>query len=113
MNQDNRITDINKVLDVITTEELDKANKLFPQFQSRHESYAVIREEFEEAMDELQKLCNGIENYWKACRYDKQYNADDTIRLLTYMETNCIHGVKELIQTAAMIRKAKYVEERK
>ncbi|CDX01284.1 Hypothetical protein DPCES_1397 [Desulfitobacterium hafniense] len=35
--------------------ELNKANAKFPQFNSRHEGYAVIKEEVDELWDEIKK----------------------------------------------------------
>ena len=40
---------------VLMVAELDKANAKFPQFNSRHEGYAVIKEEVDELWDEIKK----------------------------------------------------------
>lgn len=109
---------INSTLSRLIQDELSRANNILnlPQFQSRHEAYAVLKEEFEEAMQEINDLGAGIEvDYWKACRYDKEPEHDkhNTLKLLMCMEAATICGIKELIQTAAMIRKAKLFEERK
>lgn len=38
--------------------ELDKATKKFPKFNSAHEGYAVIKEELEEAWEEIKENDN-------------------------------------------------------
>lgn len=53
----------NEILDAIEAE-LVLANEIHPPFASLHEAYAVTREEFEEADDEL-RLCNDcIQKAW-------------------------------------------------
>ena len=61
--------------------EFTRANKLYPDFHSNHEAYAVIKEEFDELWDEIRK--------------EKGIKGNDEIRT-------------ELIQIGAMV--VKYLE---
>lgn len=71
---------------------------------SDHESYAVLLEEFQEASVEMKTVERQLDLFWG---HTKCNNRDvDKFRLLTQMERNAIFGACELIQVAAMAKKA-------
>lgn len=93
-------------------EELNNANKKFPQFQSKHEAYAIMKEELEEVIEELNQLSKGVLNdYWSLCRNSKQDNEVKTTKTLAVLSLKCLNSIHELIQVGAMIEKAKIFEE--
>lgn len=90
-------------------EELEKANKKFPAFASRHEAYAVMKEELEEALDNLESLIETLhDEYWMCTKLDKTEQV--TTHTLKCMGIDCSKAIEELIQVGAMIEKAKEVE---
>ena len=83
----------------------------YPPFHSRHEAYALLLEEFEEAMEELEDVGRGMEDLWKLVRktkddpaqglVDKGYVSkvgDDQMDvLLTFMEIGILNTLNELV----------------
>lgn len=91
-----------KKIELLIAEELKEANKEHPLFQSDHEAYAVIKEECEEAFDEIEAFKSQLSFIWYKVRKDSKtmeqnYHAlkDAAIRL-----------IQESIQVAAMADKA-------
>ena len=92
-----------KQIDDVVKDELKAAYEKFSANNSRHESYAVLLEEFEELQDETEQLKHWISVIWKETKYnapavilrDKLTNAAITSRSL----------IAEAIQTSAMIQK--------
>lgn len=86
----------------LTDEELDMANEQYPLFASNHEGSAVIREEVEEADDEMTRIkyYNGL--LWDDVKEDE--NVDDDV---DEVEKHAIRCACECIQVAAMCRKIK------
>lgn len=94
------------ILKKLIENELREANNKFPEFQSRHEAYGVLKEE-------LDDIGTGILiDYWQHCRNDKynKYGNKDTNNLLDCLEAAVNCAMKELIQVGAMIQKAKFLE---
>lgn len=94
---------MNAVIDDIKKlvfKELDSANKHFPLFQSQHEGYAIIKEEIEEAEDEM----NDINLLAKESWYQIKGNTDAT-NLIKEIEEHAIKLAGEAIQIAAMCKK--------
>lgn len=81
--------------------ELAQANEKYPLFHSQHEAYGVLKEEIEEAVDEINKLLKHEEQFWIDVK--KDIKADHIIGL---MKVDAIEAVKELIQVIAMCDKA-------
>ncbi len=69
-------------------------------FNSGHEAYAVIKEEYEEAVEEMDKFVDYASEYWEEVKNDRQSN------VLSNMREYAIKAAAELIQTAAMCEKA-------
>lgn len=92
----------NEILDAIEAE-LVLANEIHPPFASLHEAYAVTREEFEEADDEL-RLCNDcIQKAWHCIKDDNIQGALGYFARLKYRAERL---AMETCQMAAMAVKA-------
>lgn len=108
--------DLEVIKDIID-DELNRANKIFPLFQTSHEAYGVMREELEEFNDEFKEIKQLIlVDYWDLCKNEKKYNNVKSARdsLLTRLDYLILNGFEELIQLAAMVKKSKMLnEERK
>lgn len=91
-----------KAVEAAVDEELDRAGKIYGEkFHSAVEGYGVIREEYEEAAEELIKF-EDIEhnNMWKAIR-----NNHKTERYAQDLMQVAMNAAAESIQAAAMIKK--------
>lgn len=74
------------------------------KFHSMHEAYAIIKEEVEEAQEELISVNSRLFDFWsKNCRRDSTEIADDT---LIALKSYAINAASECIQIAAMAHKA-------
>jgi len=81
-------------------EELINANRKFPKFRSTHEGYAIIKEEVEEAADEMESIDSWLEQGWRYIKANQ--NAIDEI---VAMKQHAINLAAESIQVAAMCQK--------
>lgn len=80
--------------------ELASANERFPQFHSAHEGWAVIKEEVEEAEEELAKMKIYLAGAWGNITSDVQANSD-----IESLKQRAINVACEAIQVAAMCQK--------
>lgn len=81
-----------------------RANKEHPpRFNSPHEGYAVILEEYEEAGEEQRHFKASLDSLWIAVRSDR--TPDVLERILDTMKERAINLVMEAIQVAAMTQK--------
>lgn len=84
--------------------EYQRATAKFGKFNnSPHESYAVIKEEREEAQDEAEFFDQMFEQYWEVV---KRNNNAEQRRLLPLMREAAEKAASEWIQAAAMCFKA-------
>ena len=90
-------------VDEIISDELDAAKKKFLANNSRHESYAVLLEEFEEMSDERTLLSYELDNVWDATK--KNSDSDVIRKYLNRAQGISRKLVAEAVQTAAMIDK--------
>ena len=90
------LANVRQLVDV----ELAAANERFPQFHSQHEGWAVLKEEAEEAEEEVSKMKLLLECAWGNITSDLPANED--IRCL---KQNAINAACEAIQAAAMCQK--------
>lgn len=91
--------------------ELKKANEKYPPFHNLHEAYSVIKEEFEEANENITMLEIFLEEHlWNHCRSSKIDTPKQILATLDDMENYTLKALYELIQTAAMIKKAKILQ---
>lgn len=84
-------------------DELAAAKKHFPTNNSRHESYAVLLEEWEEMTDDKNKLEYWLHNIWIGTKCDVA--KPRMLNALLEARKYAIEMVAEGIQTAAMIDK--------
>ncbi len=95
---------IDKVKELVVFE-LERANNIHPpKFNSYHEAYAVILEELEEAETELKRVRERSVWAWHHIKLDL---AEETDIGLKAAEEYAINAAAEMIQVAAMARKAR------
>lgn len=95
---------LRKEADFVILGEKLRANKEHPpRFNSPHEGYAVILEEYEEASEEQRYFKSSLDSLWIAVRSDR--NPDVLERILNTMKERAINLVMEAIQVAAMTQK--------
>lgn len=96
---------IDKVQELVAFE-LEKANTIHPpQFNSMHEAYAVILEECEEAEFEIITFKDALE--WCVWRNIKNDCYEMACSGFKDIEKTAIAAAAEMIQVAAMCRKAR------
>ena len=94
-----------KEVEQITQAELNRANASFPLFNSKHEGYAVIKEELEETREALDTLESSIAVLWDDVRgkdvpgFIADFNTTEEIH------AQAVAVAAEAIQTAVMILK--------
>jgi len=95
------------MLDKLINEELERANKKFPPFQILHEAWAVTLEEVQELEREVELLRFFMEDYWRLCKDSKNTTNKQIEKMLNNLDTTIISAFEELIQIAAMVKKAR------
>lgn len=88
----------------LVTMELQHAKENHEPFHSLHEGYAVLLEEVEECMDELQAVQIRTSKLWDAVKDDA---VDDALNALGRIEDAAVRLASEAIQVAAMAQKAR------
>ena len=91
-----------KEVDTLVFKELQEANRNFPLFASVHEAEGVIREEMEEAKDELSFIQQYFNYFWWYVKKNKSADAKEQIKNLRESATKL---ACEAIQVAAMCEK--------
>ena len=102
---------MNAILDklpALVKEELETANALHTVFHSMHEGYAVLREEVEEAAEELERVADHVATLWNCIRNDDSVNAQSFARRI---EWAAVQMAAEAIQVAAMAQKFQAIED--
>lgn len=92
---------IEAVVKALAKRELEYANSIYPLFASDHEACAVMREEYEEATEQLERCENYMLRAWKMTRCNEDISEPCRI-----IETEAVLLACEAIQLAAMARKA-------
>ncbi len=92
-------------MEQVAVEELQRANAAFPLFNSKHEGYAVIKEELEETREAMETLEESVAALW-----DKVRGKDIPPFIVNFSTTEEMYNqalavAAEAIQTAAMILK--------
>ena len=90
-------------IDAAISGELNAAFEKFRANASRHESYAVLLEEYEEMIDEVNRLSNELDNIWDATK--KNNDALTLFKYLARAQITSRHLIAEGVQIAAMIDK--------
>lgn len=83
-------------------EEMERANEKFPLFASDHEGYAVILEEWEEVIEELEMAEHWSKEAWKFTKENKSNLSNESIKR---MRNRLMAAAAEAIQAAAMCEK--------
>ena len=104
LNKKGEYNDMDKTIEKLIKEELERANKKFPLFASEHEGYAVMLEEFEEAQEEIEDIKSKLETLWHVTR-NKNIEMGYRFFLVEHMKEITIRAIQELIQLAAMCDK--------
>lgn len=92
-------TDVEKLV----LKELQSANDKFGMFNSLHEGYAVILEEFDESKDNLNALEMDLNYLWYCIKND--IVDEDFYKILRIIKTKAVSFAVEAIQVAAMAQK--------
>lgn len=89
-------------IEELVVQELDRANKKYPLFHSPHEAYAVLSEEVEEMVDDVNVIIDHMNATWDCVKDDKEieYWTDRIYK-------QAIYAIQEGIQVAAMCEKIK------
>ena len=90
-----------EVVETLAEYELEDANKHHPKyFASDHEAYAVIKEELEEAEQEMRELSAGLDLMWSRIKWDESIE-DNLIDL----KRTAYFLIAEVVQVYAMCEK--------
>jgi len=91
-------------VEMSATTELKRANDKFDsKFHSTHEAYAILKEEVEEAADELEEVQYQLKYMWDAIKGNN--STVYTTEIAKRMKTYAINLSAESIQVAAMCQK--------
>ena len=90
-------------IEALIEDELDRIIREHGLFASDHEAWAVIREELEEANEDVTLAGLAHASWWKRIREDDFDNLD----VIDNIEKNAIEAIKELVQVIACCRKYK------
>lgn len=95
--------ELKEAVEVLMREEYERAEKRFGEkFHSPHEAYAVIKEEAEEAQNEMRYILGQMEAYW--IRIKENMITDGSLEVI---EKTALNAACECIQVAAMAYKAR------
>ena len=97
------MTKLLKEVRPLVEKELEEANKNFPLFHSKHEAYAVIKEEVEETATNTEDVKNELCFLWSSIKANNNEFIKETFQDL---KEDSIRTACEAIQTAAMAQKA-------
>ena len=95
------MTDRQEIMRLVD-EELARANEIYPPFRSAHEGYAVICEEVEEMMAEIERASDIIKDMWNRIKIDDE-NGVITTSHDAY--NTMFYAIAEAIQVTAMLKK--------
>lgn len=97
-----KVDAVKKEVIELVHKELESANKKFPLFQSAHEGYAVIKEEIEEAEEQLVYTKEKLNALWTNIKLD---NIEYSLVHVYILGELAINMAVEAIQVAAMAQK--------
>ena len=94
-----------KEVEAATMAELNRANEKFPLFNSKHEGYAVVLEELEEAKEAMKEVELSIGVLWDGVRGKEIacFLVEDTKPMAIYHQA--VDAACKVIQVAAMMMK--------
>ena len=102
------MADINRMIDGIIKAELEAANKIHPPFVDMHQAYAVMLEEYEETLTEIDSARELLKMYWTYTRNDDFESGRKCANQILIIATR---GIAEMVQLAAMAQKAMTLED--
>lgn len=102
------MADINRMIDGIIKAELEAANKIHPPFVDMHQAYAVMLEEYEETLVEIDSARELLKMYWTYTRNDDFESGRKCANQILIIATR---GIAEMVQLAAMAKKAMTLED--
>lgn len=94
----------------LITEEQQRGTRLYGHNHSRHEGYAVAKEEFEEFENEYDSLVLSMAEIWKQIKLNTSSN--NMRKLLKSAKDRACLMIAEGIQFAAMLEKMEVCEQR-
>lgn len=107
------MTALEAQIEQLAAEELRRGIEKFALFHSPHEAYAVIKEELEEAEDELKSAQMSLSLFWtNAVKVENKFQPKIKDICLTGLYQTAIRLSAEAVQVAAMAKKAKIGEVR-
>lgn len=101
--------EIIKAVKLLAEEEKSRGDALYGKNHSRHESYAVLKEELEECEDEMEGIYHKMERIWKMVKADAKQS--DMLGELNALILNCLCMTAEAVQVTAMAMKMHDFEE--
>ena len=104
------MADINRMIDGIIKAELEAANKIHPPFVDMHQAYAVMLEEYEETLVEIDSARELLKMYWTYTRNDDFESGRKCANQLLVVATR---GIAEIVQLAAMAQKSMMMHQTK
>ena len=104
-------TPMEELVVLLVQHELSKANAKFPPFASDMEGWAVLKEEIEEAKEELDKVICCHDNIWNRIRRNDHPSRPINV-IIDGMKYCSIRLIEEAIQVAAMAAKYEAMLER-
>ncbi|MCB2300375.1 hypothetical protein [Clostridium tagluense] len=93
---------LRKAVETLSREELQRANKIHPQFVDMHQGYAVIKEEIEECEEALKLIETHANNLWSNVRTDNLAGFKLDAKVI---KRYAIELALEAIQVAAVAQK--------
>lgn len=90
-------------IDEAVKDELKAAKEVYPANNSRHESYAILREEFEELQSEFEQLGYTLSLVWDKTKDNSP--KDRMIQVLFEAGITSRKLIAEAVQTSALIEK--------
>lgn len=91
-------------IEALIEDELERIIQEHGLFASDHEAWAVIKEEIDEAYEDIRELETNHAFWWKRIREDDIDNLD----VMDNIEKYSIEAIKELVQVIACCRKYKW-----
>jgi len=96
--------DLVKAIELNVREELWRASTKYGILNaSEHESYAILKEEYDEAADEMERLKELMESYWLYVKRNDEYAQKEVLKIIYKYS---VLAAAEASQTAAMALKA-------
>jgi hypothetical protein len=96
------------VIEKMIMEELKRACDKNGSFASMAEAYGVLKEEYEEAKEEMAEIEKALDDYWGQCR--KSPNHCGVSEILDIFGDRVQKCIMELVQLGAMVKKAQGLE---